>query len=111
MRGRTFQKVCERIPDALVVAHPQGQLVWFNDAFCQLLGVDHDVLRWKPFLDFVHPDDRERTKDAYLSLFARKLPIRAFPIRLIPRREISSTFSGVLRSIHGTGSSTRSSRT
>ena len=84
MRGRTFQKVCERIPDALVVAHPQGQLVWFNDAFCQLLGVDHDVLRWKPFLDFVHPDDRERTKDAYLSLFARKLPIRAFPIRLIP---------------------------
>ncbi|MEZ4648475.1 MAG: PAS domain-containing sensor histidine kinase [Candidatus Eisenbacteria bacterium] len=89
MRGRTFQKVCERIPDALVVAHPEGQLVWFNDAFRHLLGVDQDALRWKPFLDFVHPEDQERMKDAYLTLFARKFPIRAFPLRLVqPKGEL-----------------------
>ncbi|MDQ4107680.1 MAG: diguanylate cyclase, partial [Actinomycetota bacterium] len=47
--------------DLLGIADFQGRMVRLNPAWGDVLGWDADVLISKPLLDFVHPDDRERT--------------------------------------------------
>jgi PAS domain S-box-containing protein len=48
-------------PDAVVVADFDGYFKRVNPAFQALLGYTETELLARPYLDFVHPDDRERT--------------------------------------------------
>jgi diguanylate cyclase (GGDEF)-like protein/PAS domain S-box-containing protein len=55
--------------DMLCTANTDGYFVELNDAWTKYLGYDLDELRAVPFLDLVHPDDRERTESEAAGLF------------------------------------------
>jgi two-component system, cell cycle sensor histidine kinase and response regulator CckA len=54
--------------DMLVVASPNGYFRRVNPAFSETLGHAASELTAVPFIEFVHPDDRARTDDAFASL-------------------------------------------
>ena len=47
--------------DLLCIANFDGYFVRLNPAWERVLGIPRDELLSKPWLDFVHPDDREAT--------------------------------------------------
>jgi len=54
--------------DMLCVADFEGYLRVFNSAFEKSLGYSREVLLKTPFIEFVHPDDREATLEAMKQL-------------------------------------------
>jgi diguanylate cyclase (GGDEF)-like protein/PAS domain S-box-containing protein len=56
--------------DLLCVANPEGYLTAVNSAWAAKLGYTSAEMCAKPYLDFVHPDDRERTEAEARRLFA-----------------------------------------
>jgi two-component system, sensor histidine kinase and response regulator len=50
--------------DLLCVASMEGYFLRLNPSWHRVLGFDEEQLRASPFLDFVHPDDRDGTLDA-----------------------------------------------
>ena len=49
--------------DLMVIADPSGCFKEVNPAFIRVLGYPAEELITKPFIDFVHPDDRQATQD------------------------------------------------
>lgn len=49
--------------DIMVIADPNGTFLKINPACTSLLGYPEEELLSKPFIDFVHPDDRQATLD------------------------------------------------
>ena len=47
--------------DMLATANADGYFIRLNPAWTETLGYDLDELRGRPFIDFVHPDDRDAT--------------------------------------------------
>ncbi|GMA77988.1 hypothetical protein GCM10025880_44050 [Methylorubrum aminovorans] len=54
--------------DLLAVADFEGRFVSLNPAWSATLGWSEAELKAVPFLDFIHPDDRERTREAAAAL-------------------------------------------
>jgi PAS domain S-box-containing protein len=54
--------------DLVAIADSTGRLRHFNVAWEHTLGYSPEELRSKPFLEFVHPDDRERTAEEFLRI-------------------------------------------
>jgi diguanylate cyclase (GGDEF)-like protein/PAS domain S-box-containing protein len=48
-------------PDLLSISSHDGYIMQVNPAWHELLGWDEAVLKSRPFVDFLHPDDRART--------------------------------------------------
>jgi two-component system sensor histidine kinase/response regulator len=48
-------------PDLLCIADFDGRFILLNPAWEKTLGFSTEELLSRPYLDFVHPDDRERT--------------------------------------------------
>ena len=48
-------------PNIMVIADPHGAFISVNPAATKLLGYSEEVLTSKPFIDFVHPDDKQIT--------------------------------------------------
>ena len=59
-----LEMFCNLSSDLLCVANLDGYFQRLNPAWTRVLGFDEAELRASPFLDFVHPDDRERTSEA-----------------------------------------------
>lgn len=55
--------------DMLCTANMDGYFVELNDAWTQQLGYTADELRAAPFIERVHPEDRERTEAEAAALF------------------------------------------
>ena len=55
-----FRSVFEESPIAAALATPDGKYIRVNGAFCELLGYQESELVGQPFLNFTHPEDRER---------------------------------------------------
>jgi PAS domain S-box-containing protein len=72
LRRRRAERATERIfdlsLDLLAVAGLDGYFKRVNPAFEQILGYSTAELLSRPLLDFVHPDDRERTSAALEAL-------------------------------------------
>jgi diguanylate cyclase (GGDEF)-like protein/PAS domain S-box-containing protein len=62
--------------DLLCTANLDGRLVELNGAWEELLGWSRAELTAKPFAEFVHPDDRERTARSAAALRAGDQPER-----------------------------------
>jgi diguanylate cyclase (GGDEF)-like protein/PAS domain S-box-containing protein len=73
-RKRAVQERADRFfnltRDMLCTASPSGYFVELNPAWTEALGYTEDELRARPFIDFVHPEDRERTAAEAAELFA-----------------------------------------
>jgi PAS domain S-box-containing protein len=61
--------------DLMAVGNFDGYFVRLNPAFEKLLGFTNAELMAQPFLDFVHPDDRQATTAAANGLIAGKMAI------------------------------------
>lgn len=59
--------------DLLCVANQAGYFVRLNPAFERVLGYATEELMAKPFLEFVHPEDRGATKEALKTLESGKI--------------------------------------
>ena len=59
--------------DMLCVANTEGYFVRLNPAFENILGYTTRELVAKPFLEFVHPEDREATKEAMTTLALQRI--------------------------------------
>lgn len=55
--------------DMLCTANREGYFVELNDAWAQQLGYSQDELRAVPFVERIHPEDRERTEAEAAALF------------------------------------------
>jgi PAS domain S-box-containing protein len=62
-----LSRIFDSAPDGIVVAGFDGYLKKVNPAFCEILGYPEEDLLSTPFIEFVHPNDRERTLQAYES--------------------------------------------
>ena len=58
--------------DLLCIANTEGSFVRLSHSFEGVLGYTTEELRAKPFLEFVHPEDREATKEALAKLCLQK---------------------------------------
>jgi PAS domain S-box-containing protein len=56
--------------DLLVVASPNGHFRRVNPAFGEALGYAEEELTETPFVEFVHPEDRARTLEAFTTIRA-----------------------------------------
>ena len=69
-RGRTWQLS----PDIFGVLNEQGYFEASNPAWKTILGWTEEDVASTPFLDFVHPDDRDGTRAFWRDLFGRDVP-------------------------------------
>jgi len=71
-RRRRAERAVERIfdlsLDMLCIAGYDGFFKNVNPAFAQTLGYSSEELLTKPFFEFVHPDDHQRTRQVYEAL-------------------------------------------
>src|ERR1700742_3105990 len=64
---REAERIFEMSPALLAVAGPDGYLRRFNPAF-EVFGYSREELLSRPWMEFAHPDDRERMLEAAASL-------------------------------------------
>ncbi|MFT3965633.1 MAG: PAS domain-containing protein [Sphingobium sp.] len=69
-RTRERDQIWLSTPDLLCVATPEGWYRELNPAWQQTLGWTVEELKRRPYVDFVHPDDVERTREAMSGLVA-----------------------------------------
>lgn len=55
-------------PDYLCIANPEGYFLKINPAFIKLMGYTEGELLSRPIIDFVYPEDRERTSESRTNL-------------------------------------------
>jgi len=67
--------------DMICIADINGRFLKVNPAFHRVLGHAEEDLLSKPFLDFVHPDDRKATADVMHNVLARGIPVADFENR------------------------------
>lgn len=65
-----LERFFELAVDVFVVTGPDGRFELVNPAMSRLLGVDREVILSKPWSEFVHPDDRERSAEESAREFA-----------------------------------------
>ena len=58
--------------DLLCIANTEGYFLRLNPAWERILGYTREELMAKPFLDFVHPDDLGRTREAVSTLASQQ---------------------------------------
>ncbi|MCC7075770.1 MAG: PAS domain S-box protein [Acidimicrobiia bacterium] len=76
-----FDHMWEDSPDLLAVASFEGYLVRVNPSFERVLGWSPDTWAQHPFVDFIHPDDVERTLATWTEAKATGETVIAFENR------------------------------
>lgn len=71
--------------DLICVASTSGFFLKINPAFRKILGWSNSEIKAKPFLDFVHPEDREYT-ESVLTLLSHGQPIDRFENRYLCKK-------------------------
>jgi PAS domain S-box-containing protein len=72
----------ELSPDLLCIAGFDGYFKRLNPSFERMLGYSGEELMARPFLEFMHPDDVERARDAFMHL-ATAEDVIGFECRLV----------------------------
>ncbi|HOT45150.1 MAG TPA: PAS domain S-box protein [Spirochaetota bacterium] len=62
-----YRGLVEKTLIGIATISPKGEFSFVNDALCGMVGYRNDELLGKQFIDFIHPDDRERILDSFLS--------------------------------------------
>lgn len=78
-----FDTLVERLPVAVFMASPEGDLTYGNAALWETVGQPRDVMLGNALLEHVHPEDRARTNAQYHAMIDDKSP-QSFEIRVLP---------------------------
>jgi PAS domain S-box-containing protein len=81
---RDFDRIFNLSPDLVAVASFDGHFTRVNPAAEQVLGYPEEELLARPYLDLVHPDDREKTAAEAASI-GRGNPTLSFENRLLTK--------------------------
>lgn len=87
---RTLQKYYDLFDlslDLIGIASYEGDFLKVNPAFSQILGVEEEVLLTLKFMDFVHPDDHQKTIQAMKTLESKN-PVPNLINRFLIRGEV-----------------------
>ncbi len=57
-----LKRVLDLVPDMICTASPDGRFLSVNPAFEKVLGYSQEELLGIPYLDLIHPDDRDATR-------------------------------------------------
>ncbi len=71
-----YKRFFDQSLELLATANSSGYFVELNPAWESTLGFSRDELRAKPFVDFVHPDDKDATLREAARLFQGELTVR-----------------------------------
>ena len=88
--GRRFFEISS---DLLAIVDAEGSIVWVNDSWRRILGIDPADVLGDGFLRLVHPDDREATAAAVARSIADGVAVSDFENRYLPP-------DGDVRAIH-----------
>jgi diguanylate cyclase (GGDEF)-like protein/PAS domain S-box-containing protein/putative nucleotidyltransferase with HDIG domain len=80
-----YRSVIENANDAIVVAQ-DGFLRFFNPKAMEIMGYSRDELSSTPFLDVIHPDDRQMVADRHLRRLAGEELPSVYAFRIIDKR-------------------------
>jgi PAS domain S-box-containing protein len=75
--------VCETVPNdkgdatALLIADPAGRCTQVNPTWTEITGLDSGLNAGDGWLDFAHPDDRERLQEQWAACVLRHGDLRA----------------------------------
>jgi len=77
-----YRLLFENASEPIGVAQ-DGKVVFFNQAVIEATGYEPDEIRAMPFVDFIHPDDRELLLERHLQRLRGEAPPGAYEIRTI----------------------------
>lgn len=80
-----YRSVIENASDAIVVAQ-DGFLKFFNSRATEIMGYSRNELSSKPFLELIHPDDRQMVADRHLRRLAGESLPSVYAFRIIERQ-------------------------
>jgi PAS domain S-box-containing protein len=69
-KNEDLDRIFNLSKDLMGTATMDGRFIRLNPAFQELLGQTQEELKGRGFMDFVHPDDRDATRNAMLDLRA-----------------------------------------
>lgn len=61
-----YQWLVESVQEVIFEANPEGCWTYLNPAWTRVLGYDVEDCLGQPFLDYVHPDDRQANLDIFI---------------------------------------------
>lgn len=79
-----YRTLVENATQAIFVAQ-DGKLVFLNPMMTRMSGYSSEELMAKPFIEFIHPDDREMVLDRHLKRLKGKEVPYIYPYRIIDR--------------------------
>ena len=89
MSGPRYQQTAASASRLVALSHDlvgaldhEGRLVWANPAWEAVLGLDPAELAGRPYLDLLHPDDRERALAVQSELAAGRTDRPELEVRL-----------------------------
>ena len=62
-----YRWMVETVSEVIFEADPEGRWTYLNPAWTRLLGYPVEVCLGQPFLDYVHPDDRQANLDIFIA--------------------------------------------
>ena len=80
-RARDFERVFSAAPTCQCIASAEGYFLTINKRWSEVLGFSEKELTERPFIDFVHPDDLERTLAVAEDLGAAEISVVSYENR------------------------------
>ena len=80
-RARDFERVFRAAPTCQCIAGTDGYLLTINKRWTEVLGYSEEELTTRPFIDFVHPDDLEKTRAAAARMGSEDMSLVSFENR------------------------------
>jgi PAS domain S-box-containing protein len=79
-----YRLVVENVAEGILVVQ-EGRVVLANPPVCSLVGENVETLRARPFLDFVHPDDRAMVMDRHVRRMRGETIEPRYSFRIVDR--------------------------
>jgi len=76
-----YRSLIETSSSGVAVADETGLLTMVNDRLCQIYGYSKDEVMGRQFLDFVHPDDRDKITNNFMEAVAKAQTLPAIEFR------------------------------
>jgi two-component system, cell cycle sensor histidine kinase and response regulator CckA len=77
-----YRLLVETSTDAIFIAQ-DGMMRFLNSATSLLIGLPQEEILNKPFIEFIHPDDREMVVQRHYMRLKGENPVNRYPIRII----------------------------